>query len=435
VEQSREQRIQEQIVRNGSLLRMGSHRWYVTITASGDGIYDEIFEDVTALDEDVHFIEGQLKTDTGFLLDPEYKNINPAPQVIDWEWTDKTGPHWKSKTVFRPALAKNRRISYQRVRKTINVVFFNKRDRDDSLWGAEDRNKPEGIAHRLRHVVDELFLEVRFPEGRFPTKFWPEALDGDQFEGEETQRVKVVPLGNTLGLTLAVRKPYPGYTYRLAWELPDGEEEDASVPFQATVLAATIRAKLASLQPSDAAVQQSLNVLATALEHGYGAIQGLSMVIFAYRREGQCGGLHPVAQYNRSLSPETRIRIGRGLVGQCYRRSADVVFSRYKGAEYYEEIPGEETLEKPAVAVCIPLTCPEPFGLRVGVLMIDTRSPNTGLNRIFENDGEKVRLGRGLRQWYIEHVSSALGVDQPVRTTEEPKLGMLEAGGTHGENN
>src|SRR5207237_7682605 len=138
-------------------------------------------------------------------------------------------------------------------------------------------------------------------------------------------------------------------------------------------------------------------------------------------RINQRGALICAADLKAQRPDRGHIRIGRTLVGRCYRRKELLLSTSLKPTSAddlaYEPVPGEENLPPPTVACGIPLLCPEPKGRKIGVLYVTSRSNITGLSGLLEDRNRASDLLKEVKAWYTPCVPAALGIK---RTLLEP---------------
>jgi hypothetical protein len=402
-------------------LRVRHHQVFLRILDSGDGLYDEDFRDVEPYrNAQVSEIRGFVESEYGYFGDPVY-----TPNGIVWKWERQEGDKKHAITIFNPPLVRGNPRDYQRTRRTFNMVYFNQQDRKDSLWNRNGDVTREAVWFGIRHAYDDFFIQVEFPPDHFPREnVSVEAvnMDNRRVDQSETARAgKALTFltGNRI-LQLRMQRPLCGLEYRISWGLPRTEADEA--PFTADQLGFCEDAAH-RLSMAGSAVREASNDLRKILREHY-ADDCAAIILYTYRRQAERGGLWPVADTDLLLDSSARsdpvVRLGRTLLGQSYRRRCDVLFSTFNHEEEtgYEPLPAFNSAQ-PVFAIAVPILSPEPRGLRLGVVYVQSHALKSGLNVLVGNVAAKTDFITMVRRWHVQRLMPAIYPEFSGRKPDE----------------
>jgi hypothetical protein len=394
----------------GALLRVRRHLTTVRIHETGDAFYDETFTGVEPFGAvQLNVLEGYLESEYGFFSDPVYE-----PDTIKWNWGRQEGSKRYAFTVFSNPLKQGQPTNFQRKRRSFNCVYFNQQDRQDSMWsGSGDGSGQERIWFGIRHAYEEFSVQLVFPADRFPGEVDVDCYQTNTLVADlvETNRAKeaLKPSRQVGILRLEIRKPLCGYTYRISWALP--KEEADEIPFTADQRKHRGLA-VSRLEAQRNIVLDAANELRATLRKAY-ADDHVSLVVYGYHKAFERGGLLPVADTDGLLDLSSlnsgHIRLGRCLPGQSYRRRSDLLapLSKSKEETGCEGLPGFQG-PQPEIAVAVPIYYPEPRGLRMGVVYIQSHAENSRLQELRHNETAKAKLVTAVRRWNVQRLLPAL---------------------------
>jgi hypothetical protein len=222
---------------------------------------------------------------------------------------------------------------------------------------------------------------------------------------------------------LVLDRPLPGYTYRIRWDLPMDDIEELNLSGQRNLSAHQTRIlreankRLLTLA-SDAQrlenVRKHLEGLQYQIAHatiGQFEIDDpeIEVSLHAYNDDKDKPALVMVASNGKQT--ESVVPIGRGTVGQAYKRRAIVSWfftSDSYDSDFWDYSTGHLGI------VSIPLFFPlqTNAGGRVCVLSIATKSPESGfLNVIDQLDDPTARAFTQLvNAWYAKTLAKAIGL-------------------------
>jgi hypothetical protein len=390
-------------------LRVRDHQIYLRILSSGDSLYEEHFRDVEPYREtQISEIRGFLESEYGYFKLPVY-----TPKSIVWEWEKQEGDRRYAVITFNPPLQKGVLRTYSRELLTFNSVYFNQQDRRDSLWNKNKDVTREEVWFDIRNAYNDFFVQVAFPADHFPQRWYVEAVDTDTLQEDQSESARaekaLTVLSNAGILQLRIHGPLCGLRYRLSWDLPKTEADE--VHFTADQQASREDAAERLSIATDAVLQVS-NELREMLRGRY-ADKLVNLVLYAYRREKERGGLWPVADadslLDASAGSNAVVRLGRTLPGQCYRRRSEILFSRFHQDDEtgYEALPAFQG-QHPVFAIAVPISFPEPRGLRLGVVYVQSHALNSGLNALVDDVDAKTDFVKMVRRWHVQRLMPAI---------------------------
>ena len=398
-------------------LSIESLQEFITINDNGDVVLRERYENVSSDGPNpVSMIETELATDYGYVPDiPRYSDL-PEARTIKWKFVQPGATSGKAQIVFDPHVGSDP-ISFTRTWTQFNAVYFNQRDRADAgIPGTR-----ESVSFPLFYKYELVYIRVKFAERFFPAQFQVEArrlgpqTDAGVDEAESawaTQAMDVFPEDRLV--TVQLSRPLSAYSYSLTWDLPETDAEEQQLTAEQANAAEELSKRLASLKSSHSpyrpAAIAAMQALAARLEEEVG--DDLRLQLYTYSYQAGKGGLTEVLERNGYYVSPDLITIGRTLVGRSFRRKSVMVYqsvlTHLKSDPSFEAIPSEKGLPKPCVAVAMPLLCPEPGGRRAAVIYLSTRSPNTGLAKLFESSDAQKALGLRIKKWYANELCTAV---------------------------
>jgi hypothetical protein len=401
-------------------LRIRSHEAIIHILESGDGMYEETFTDVEPYaDAEIHeVVGGSLSSEYGYFNAPVYE-----PATIVWHWTKTEGTTRFWSTEFNPPLRIGKPISYVRKRRTFNMVYFNQQDRRDSLWDQEIDQAYEDMWFGIRQAIEEFRVELLFPSHQRPLDVKVEVRDSnDVIVARETERATdnlSVHLGIVVRLHL--ERPLCGYKYSIFWALPPTEAEASEFSAEIRGLREEALQRLRNADKGTAITAACLE-LRDGLRRIYHD-DTASVLLYVYGRNNSQAGLCPVADTDSLLATGdgTMIRIGRTLVGQSYRRKAEMLDSPLNHigqSSYYEPLPGANGT-RPPFAAAVPLFIPASKGLRLGVVYIQSSSNYSGFNQLLDSIPAKEKFFQAITRWHVQRLMPALLPEVDTRDPEK----------------
>jgi len=386
---------------------------------SGDSMVEETVHDARAFGEAVPFLERVLRSESGIFGDWNYES--PPGQKIDWKWIDPPGkPERKGQTLFDPPLHRTP-LTFTRRGTTFNAIHFNQRDRLDST---DQKSSEENLTMRTQQAYEELLLQVRFPTTAFPSDFRLQVTDENDrrdYPEEQFTRSGLTRFAGLRTALLRLDSPLPGYHYRVVWDLPRDDVEELNLSASDAGLAAKIISALLDLRkPGNsraAQVDQSLahlekDILSAKTYASPTGEDQLETVVFAYD-EGARGLVSAAARGNVRKDLMTRvIKPGKTIVGQAFRRRAEVVFINVPGVQsealpYYEP---DEGLPQHTVIFAVPLFYPIRRGRKIAVLSLASRSNTSGLLCLDTDKAAMLALKEQALVWYAAELAPALGL-------------------------
>jgi hypothetical protein len=322
------------------------------------------------------------------------------------------GIRYNTTTSFTPPIGQEA-ISYTQEGIALNSIDFSREERFDSIWDHTglDAEKlgQESFGFRALYRYDNLFIRLQFPVGCFPEKIWAEARLNGQLDEEETRFIapNFAPRAHERYVILSVTAPIPQYVYGFAWDLPESRDTDL-IPWR--TFASESFAGKAKRQGQ---VQDALNELREKLRAQY-LDDRLKLVLYGYVRQNNRGGLAPLSAAPAVIraAGTGMIPVGRTVVGQCFRRKSVTLLdqSNVQNPGSQEALPGEKML--PAIALCVPIRCPEPEGKTVGVLYLSTPDMNSGLRDLGKDDDKQKKLTLNLTAWNASILADAVGLKE-----------------------
>jgi len=410
--------------------RMGARK-YVRIDTikrgSGDAVTEEKYYDASALgDKPVHFIARELTSKSGVFGWWTYDA--PAGRKIEWKWDGlaKDGKR-TGKTEFKPPLDKNP-ITFTRRGTVFNAIQFNQRDRLDTTEG---ESSEESAQAQTRHAIEQLFLQISFPEGLFPTDFRLEVTNGEgtrDVQEEDFARPYLTQVASSRTVQFILEKPQPNFVYRIVWDLLKDEIEELGLTDEDSGFADEIIKHLLEVRKPGNARQAQVNqaladlkqeILSAPAFHSPIGDVDLDVELFAY--DVNVRGLVCVtttgvgdADFQRHMA-EWVIKPGKFVVGQAFRRREEVLYINVGGggseaANYYEAVPGLEGLPPHTVIFAIPLFYPVQKGRKVAAVALASRSSTSVLLRLGNDRAALRALMDEIVKWYMTKLSPAIGL-------------------------
>jgi len=399
------------------LLQMETYEasYEIVSRASGDARLTEEFRSVRSHRWNrVGKIDGFVESSSGYFSTPVYRNCQPASLQIRWNWLDNSEIKRRTRTVFEPPLGKTA-VSYVLESRSYNLVAFNRRDRRDGGADSAEANT-ERIWHFIKSRIDTLTIRINFPDA-IPLQTWVEARKGGSesaIDSDESGRIQR-RARSAREYELTIDKPRVGYSYHIAWSLPDDEEQQLALTPAAAGLANELQQQL--IRAADGSRQTELRaqlaVIRDKIEQLYPS-GDLNVALYVYRSTNDTGALICASDLRTQPAHRGRIQVGRKVVGRCYRAKEVLLFNSLKPTspddQSYEAVPGEEALATPTVACGIPLLCPALEGRKVGVLYLTTRANLTKLTALLEKEDAVSTLLKEVTAWYAAGVPAALGM-------------------------
>jgi hypothetical protein len=300
-----------------------------------------------------------------------------------------------------------------------NALYFNKQDR--LFVNAKDSS--ESVKTKVNQLFDLLLVRVSFPLHFKPPQVWAEVYDAEKNldRGEQAHAAaRLTTFEDDNSVILTLEKPLPGYTYKIAWELPESEVEQMNVKDSDRNFAEGINERLLLLRTDRDTyrrnqIEQKLYHLRSLINGGIGKlpIGAEDLEISLHCLDAKNGRLE-CAVYIGEQSPHPPITIGDTVVGQAYKRREVVVYSPQKGLV---DGPGLDDYDGGHTGILsIPLFYPIDDGLRVGVVTLATRSKTASFLRLLDADlspedesAFSVIVDQVL-DWYGESLIPALGL-------------------------
>jgi hypothetical protein len=399
-------------------LHIESLQMFVTLNEHGDALIQERYESVSSEGtEPIHYLSTALEPDNnGFVPGGLTYTDMAKGQSIEWKFVDEKATYGKAQIFFVPPITRTP-ISYTRLWTRFNAIFFNQRDKRES--GSQDTT--EGVAFPVRYRYDHIRLRVSFPERVFPGKFTVRArpIEGNGSSTLDEQESAWAEQGldwddDTRKGWVDVSRPLTGYQYELAWKLPATDADEPNLTTEQSETAGEFVRRIQSLANADcdyrAEALAAMQSLATDLETHFGG--ELRVGLYTYVSRGGKAGLAEILDRNGGAAQGEPIPIGRTPVGQSYRRSSVIVYqsvdTRSPVDKWFEPVPSERNLPNPAVAIAVPLLCPDPGGRRVAVLYMSTRTPESKLLDVWRGGPERGEFGRKVKNWYFNDLCNAL---------------------------
>lgn len=384
---------------------------------SGDVSVREEFEGVTAFPEGEvrERLEKHLSSQSGYFCEPE---IIERGAQIEWEWErESTQPgERKGFVTFYPPI-ESEPVSFVIQRKTHNAMHFNQRDRQDKF---------EEVFGYIENLYERYVLKVRFPKNNFPPRFRIHvevAKDQHDIDEEKLALSRFAQFTCDSTAVLVLDRPLPGHTYRIRWDLPKDDIEQLNLSGRRnlsghqTLILREANKRLLTLS-SDAerskSVLKHLEGLQYQIAH---AVIGqydiddpeIEVTLHAYDGEMDKQGLVLVASTGEKT--ESVIPIGRGTVGQAYKRRAIVSWFFTSDADdrnFWDYGNGHLGI------VSIPLFFPlqTSVGGRVCVLSIATSSPASGFRNVIDRLDEPTARAftQLVNAWYAKSLAKAIGL-------------------------
>jgi len=331
---------------------------------------------------------------------------------ISWDWDDSnSGTDRRGFLSFDPPLDKDA-VSFVMERETYNGFYFNKRDRLDASGTDE-----ESVSVTAENLYDSYELKVLFPSRHFPKQIKIRAINEIKTRNyKEEERIQSCfrRFARDSTVTLTIKKPLLGYTYKIVWSLPEDDIEELGLSGNtARIVRETIK-RLLSLYSEPNKAQTVRNHLDELKDQIFNTSDGINLVddpalevtLHAYSEERK--GLVMVA--SNGVRDKGIIGVGRSTVGQAYRRRALVrwLFDSNSDDSDFWDYRGEHR-----GIVSIPLFYPLAGGGRTCVLSLATSSTTSGFLRIIKKlDEREIRhaFTQHVNAWYARYLASALGL-------------------------
>lgn len=423
-------------------LRLSSLHMFMAVDNNGDAVVRDRYELLSATEGPVASLHTVLVPGFGFVPQaPQYDECDPKTQTVEWHFLEPKGDTFPAEVIFNPPVRETP-ISFTRRWTSYNGIYFNQRDRIDAKVDPPDR---ESFSHRVRHAYDVLTLRVQLPVRHFPSRsaVRAEASFVETINGADkriSDEAETAWIQNNLSvfekdcvLHLVVPQPLPGHVYAITWSLPATDADEHSISTAEHNVGNEIIQRLNSVaaenSPYREAAIEALNRLAYLVEKRFG--NDLRVRLFTHRRIGGKGGLVEVLDQAGSPPNLELVLIGRNPVGQAFRRQEMVTYQSIQPPvdppNQYEPIPSEAGLPLPTGAVAVCLKCPVQGGLRIGVVYVASRNPNSKLVAVARNEGDAVTaLDKILAVWYANQLASALQAKEMLQKVSLAAKKMLK---------
>lgn len=349
---------------------------------------------------------------SGFFCEPKITRAEGTS--VDWQWEEAdSNDNRLGFVVFDPPVV-NDPVGFTMEMHNHNGIHFNRRDRQDASGSSE-----ECVRITTRNQYELYVLKVRFPERHFPGQFKIKVLDDSKqrdYQEEKLATSRFAAFDDEGIAVLILEKPLPSYTYEITWNLPKDDIDGLGLSGHvARIVRETARRLLALRSDPDqtrlTAVRKNLEELKDQIASASIGPQmiddpNLEVILHAYSEAD--GGL--VLVTSNTAVPENLIRVGRGTVGQAYRRRALVSWILDPDSDdssYWDYGSGHTGI------VSIPLLYPLDSGGRTCVLSISTTSRNSNFLGLIEKLADRdIRrtLTQHVNAWYAKTLASALGL-------------------------
>lgn len=333
-------------------------------------------------------------------------------QSVEWRWERADGEALQGSFVFDPPVTADRPASFSTERYVFNGVAFTQSERLEDTAGKETR---EELRVSFRHIWDQLFFQVKFPEHRFPKQFRLIALDQQRNElvdESEFARQHLNILFESQNLVLALPQPLPGIRYTISWELPESASSQLADTEQGFVDEVTRR--LLGLRMGVTAPAALTNALVSCRKRILGLagapLEPLSLALYVYDR--QKSGLVCVCTADASAVEQNWekyfFKPGRGVVGTSFRRrSVEVSPPIGSDVERMELVGGKEP---PKLVICVPLFYGDYAERALAVLSFESESPSSKLRKFASKGEVREELREQFANWYKDGLAPAIGV-------------------------
>jgi 3',5'-cyclic AMP phosphodiesterase CpdA len=409
-EDTRRFRIHNLATAVGAKLRMEKYLRVASIEdRSGDVVNRELYSNARSYtDEDVSYIRQRYSSQSGRTAHPQF---TADSMRVTWEWEDDAG---RGRILFDPPIGRLN-TNFEVTSETKEAIYFNQQDRLRVTGTTAD----ESVRTRIREVCDLLVVKVSFPASFTLNMFWVEVRDegGRRDLVEERYIASKITSFDDDSLVLSVEKPLPGYTYTIAWSLPESEEEELQLPTSEGIFADEIIRQLLALRNDEwkrSQVQQRLYNLVNEIVSVNSVPMGADdFEVFIHSYDENLGGLVCVASIGTNRGAARTLRSGESEIGRAYkRRLPDTRLSRAQTVD----VPDLDVYDAGHVGVLsVPLFYPLE-GFRIGVVTLATRSKSAAFLRLLndqlsvEDDEAFDALVEHLRTSFVDSLLAALGL-------------------------
>jgi hypothetical protein len=429
VRDARSVRVEQLATQHDAKFRIKKYTRFVDIAEkSGDVSVREEFEGVTAFPDGAvrEKLERRFSSQAGFFCEPQITEFEGAQ--IGWEWEGKSpqpGERMGFVTFYPPV--ESDAVKFVMQRKTHNAIHFNQRDRQGRF---------EEVFGYIENLHELYVVKVRFPKNNFPLRFRIHvevAKDQRDIEEEKLALSRFAHFTSDSTAVLVLERPLPGYTYRIRWDLPKDDIEELNLSGQRNLSGHQTRIlreankrllNLASDAERSKNVRKHLEGLQYQIAHatiGQYEINDpeIEVSLHAYNEDKDKQALVMVASNGKQT--ENVVPIGRGTVGQAYKRRAIVSWftSDSDDCDFWDYGTGHVGI------VSIPLFFPlqTTAGGRVCVLSIATSSSDSGfLNVIDHLDDPTARAFTQLvNAWYAKTLAKAIGLPDLSKENLNPR--------------
>ena len=428
-EKIRDARREELANRREFPLHVASLQVFANINDNGDAVINERYQMVSSEGGPIDSLPTAMPADYSYVPDVlNYVDKTPG-QNIEFKF-DVPGAHsGKAHVLFDPPIESNP-ISYSRAWTRFNAVYFNQRDRTDSGFPGST----EDLSFPVRYRYDKLSFRIAFPKRIHPAHFGVQCRPllengtGEVDEAESEWAARGIDWNEHEGVVwLDISEPLPVYSYALVWDLPRMDADElALTPWQSST-ARELNDRFLSLRESSSSFRSAalaaMGALAAELQTAFG--DDLHIRLFVYISKNGKGGLIEVLESSGGAVSAELVTIGRTLAGRSFRRKRSIL--RYQSVKVeqedksFEKIPSEMGLEKPSVAVAMPLLCPENTGRRVGVVYVSTWNRDSKLFEVGLPGAATSLFAASVVRWYANDLCNAVNMKGVLQTMFQQK--------------